>query len=165
MSIISPSLLTNTASQLEDQNEQLRVEASRKEEQLENLKQVGNTLIYQAERVNQATLQAQELLSQENFRTSLQHQLQTDNSLNPLVQLQELMQIAKQVQTGRANQKLKKGVEDLNKKAGETLALAKSLEENVERMKKQIANLRGLNKARRRTINLSETTAQEIRKP
>lgn len=163
MATTSKLTYSSTSDLLEAQTRELEAEKQRKEQQIQKLEEVSATVAFQAGEVNQLTLEAQAYLTKAPFQSPLKHRLEPVRTSNPLLQMKELLAMAKQVQSGSANRELDEAIRKLNEEAGRTLSLALSVEDKVARMDSLILQLKALIEARKRNIQSTKEVVDEMK--
>ncbi len=152
-----------TTDLLEVRGQQLKNETTTKKEQIKALEVVSTHLAYEAGQMNQATLDAQRYLTKAPFQSPLRHRLQPIKTQNPLQQMQELLAMAKKVQSGVVDLELEGAITRLNEEIGRTNSLSHSVEDRVAQMERLIAQVRGLVEARRRNVAATKVISDELK--
>lgn len=161
----APSKLTynSTIDLLEAQRKELEEETARKKEQVGKLEEVALTVAFEAGQINEATSDTQSYLIKAPFQSPLKHHLQPLRPQSPIKQMQELIDMAKKVQSGVADQALEGAIEQLNMETGKTLSLASNLEEKLSQMDHLINQVKALVEARRGNVQTTKLLSDELK--
>lgn len=143
-------LPTSTLAALEEQQRQLQKGTSLIQDQIDRIHSTEQSVAFQAGILSKATDAAQAILSRPHFPEAY------EMSGDPLKELEQLVQLAEQVQTGSAQRKIQGHIAELNEAVGKTEALAVCLEQEVAGLDQTITALQRRIQERRETVNLAK---------
>ncbi len=138
------SILQSSSTNFESQHALLVQESEKKRLEIERLGKIAEKLNVQSINISKRAAEAL--------------------SGGQLESIDQLITIAKTVQEGKYRQVTNQYIDGLNTAAGNTLAQAVLLEEEVQRIDGTIAQMRQLVEERRRTVALAKKVAEEINK-
>ena len=159
-SLIDSSWFVSTETAYAQQEKLLKEEANKKEQAIQNLREVDKQFALFTGRLNATTEKTQSILSQTTLQKSLPNTLTPTKCREIQQQLEEVLTIAQLAQKGEALQKINTQIADLNKACGHIKANATALQEAAQDYDSLIKTMEELIARRKETVNSAKETLE-----